>query len=166
MNKTYFLKKWLSKLGALPVSAAQRTPEGKYYHWQYSPWEHILSYQGGRYFCLLQKAAQGRAGAAAHTWALRPSPASLSEFLGALMPQDAQPEAKNPLIQCSYPENMSSRAVPTALGQQTMPFSLSPFSKARPCLKWTMCWSVFLADSSLSFGNNRAPSAILQHRDE
>lgn len=128
MNKTYFLKKWLSKVGALPVSAVD--PRGEVLQLTAFPMRAYSVLPGLEIFF---SSAEGRAGAAAHTlWALTPLPTSLSELLGCTDGTRCPAWGKKP----SHPMHLSReyimnwRAVPPALGQQTMPFNLSPFSKA------------------------------------
>lgn len=106
-----------------------------------------------------------------HTVALTPWVSSLV----ALMAQDAQPGAKNPLIQCTYPENTLwiEELFPQLWVNRPCP-SICPHSAkqaVRLCLKWTMCWNEPQMNQSwltlvCSSGTNRAPSATLQHREE
>lgn len=70
MNKTYFLKKWLSKVGALPVSAVD--PRGEVLQLTAFPMRAYSVLPGLEIFF---SSAEGRAGAAAHSlWALTPLP--------------------------------------------------------------------------------------------
>lgn len=80
--------------------------------------------------------------------------------LVALMAQDAQPRAKNPLIQCTYPENTLwiEELFPQLWVNRPCP-SICPHSAkqaVRLCLKWTMCWRVFLTDSSLQLQDQQS----------
>lgn len=156
MNKTYFLKKWLSKVGALPVSAVD--PRGEVLQLTAFPMRAYSVLPGLEIFF---SSAEGRAGAAAHTlWALTPLPTSLSELLGCTDGTRCPAWGKKP----SHPMHLSReyimnwRAVLPALGQQTMPFSLPHSAKqaVRLCLKWTMCWRVFLTDSSLQLQDQQS----------
>lgn len=152
MNKTYFLKKWLSKVGALPVSAVD--PRGEVLQLTAFPMRAYSVLPGLEIFF---SSAEGRAGAAAHTlWALTPWVSSLV----ALMAQDAQPGAKNPLIQCTYPENtLWIEELFSQLWVNRPCPSICPHSAkqaVRLCLKWTMCWRVFLTDSSLQLQDQQS----------